>query len=221
VSDGTDTRFSFLTYDTGADPNNVGDDPGLRPLAWASEHATTLGSGGNVRLTGSHELGTPAPLRSLNLAEASLQLNDTTLTVQSGMIFQGSAGVGSALRGSGTVHFASEGVVLAFGGGSTSHAIDVPVRADVLTKGGSGKLVLGHANFLPGGVHIAEGVLASRAAGALSGATVTFSGGTLDVEEVSQSIPFVRTLGYSQATSIGCSAWVPAVVPCARLPAWR
>ena len=184
VSDGTTQRPSFVTYDAGADPSTIEDDPGLRGLAW-SEYATSIPAGGNVRLTGANSLTADAPVRSLNLVDGALSLSGSTLNVNSGVILQGTA-AGSGIGGTGALQFPGEATFLSFG---ASKQIDVPVHANSLTKGGDGELVLTRDNQFSDGVYIAAGTLTTRATGALGTATLTIAGGgDLRVEQESLTI---------------------------------
>ncbi len=190
VSDGADTRQSFLTYDTGVNPGDPSDDPGLRPLVLATEYGTSIAAGGNVRLSGAQSLNANAAVRSLNLIDSSLQLNTAQLTVNSGLIFQGSP-AGTSIAGTGMLDLSGYGSVLAFGAGAR-HSIDVPLQSNTLTKGGDAELVLSQANVIPGGVWISGGKLTSRAAGALGTGEVTIVDGTLRIEAESQKIENLR-----------------------------
>jgi autotransporter-associated beta strand protein len=195
IGTGASSRATFLTYDLGVDPNDVSDDPGLRPLAWDSEHATSIAAGGNVRLGAGDAvlpLAADASIRSLSLTDGSLQLDGSQLVIDSGLIMQGAA-AGTGIGGNGSLSFPGEAPILTLG--KVTRTIDVPIQAASLVKGGDGTLALTRANTFPLGVHIAEGTLAIRAPAALGSATVSSSGATLRIEAVSQTIQHLRGLG--------------------------
>jgi fibronectin-binding autotransporter adhesin len=197
VSDGAGARYTFLTYDKGADGNDINDDPGLRPLAWDGEHATTLAgatSATDVRLSGTQLLaGGSTTVRSLNIADGSLQLNGARLEIDRGLIVQGAA-VPSGVGGQGTLHFNGDASIHAIGaGGGQAHTLAVPIEADSLTKAGDGELVLSSPNAIGGAVYVAGGTLTSRAAGALGAGTVILTGGALRAEVASQTLQRLTT----------------------------
>jgi hypothetical protein len=192
-------RASFLTYDAGADPSSIGDDPGLRAIS-LSEYANSISTGGNVRLSGAGSLNSTASVRSLNLIDGSLTLNNSALNIQRGVILQGN-GQGGGIGGSGTLEFPSEAVVLAF---DSTKIIDATIQTDVLTKGGDGELVLNKPNPLVGAVYVTDGTLTVRDSGALGTGTVTItSGADLRVEHQSLTINHLRLPVFEKQTSTG------------------
>ena len=188
----TPTQPSFLTYDHGPDVSDPADDGGLRPLDLATEYTSDVAAGGNVRLTSDRTIGSNVMARSLTLVNAAIALDGRLTLSGNGLLLVNTAPLDQTrITGTGALTFPGDAVIHASTDFVDRYEIGVPIEAPSLTKGGGGELLLTQVNNIPGGIYVAEGVVHSRAQGALGSGTVGL-GGQLFIENVSQSVQHLR-----------------------------
>lgn len=162
-----------------------GANPGFRPLDLATEHATTLAPGANVRLTADVSQGSDVSVNTLNLSGASVTLDNATLNLSGGgLIMTGGAIERASVRGAGTLALpATEGIVHVYkprpgDPPSGTFSIDVPITGGMLTKAGDGDLVLTRPNAYTGGTTINQGTVTAKVPGAIAAGPVRFGAGS-------------------------------------------
>ncbi len=169
---------SFITYDAGPDGKlGTADDVGLRPLDFSTEYLPTIPAGAsstsNVRIAASQTL----PQSSIVNA---LAINNATLTIPSAQQVQLTSGALS-LSGTSTQLAAVTGGAINFGGrealiyadgmssgGQPEYVLDSQLQnASSITKFGAGTIILTRPSSFAGTLAIQEGMIGSRATGAL------------------------------------------------------
>lgn len=181
------TEYSFATYDLG-----------VRALDVDAEYVHSISPGttlDNVRLTGLHELNGDSSINALAMRNATLTLNASNVTIQSGgLMLEARLGEEARIEGSGTLHFPDEALVFAESNDLNKRVfINTPIAAQSLVIAGHATTVLGRPNQYSGGTCIYAPVV-TTSQGALGTASILLND-LWSVESVSQTYNNDLTFG--------------------------
>ncbi|MFZ2540654.1 MAG: autotransporter-associated beta strand repeat-containing protein, partial [Gallionella sp.] len=193
----TGAGIGFVTYNINL-ANNLANTFGIRPLAVATEYATTQAPGVNLRVTASVSPNATVTLNSLSLAGGftyTIGSNGVvrTLTITSGAVFSAAGVANTITSGAGrTTDSLAFGAVEAkiFAVGGLTFSVAPATGTAGLTKSGAGVLTFltANAGSYTGATTINAGTLTEGVSNALSSGAVTVNGGIFNIGGVSDTV---------------------------------